>query len=224
MSRIAARSKQTGDAFAYNLGAIALAIGLGAVGLAYGIDGAARQMSAADRPGNAGGTLARVVGGQELTIPTAWFRYEERGAEGFSRQVDLSLTLPLGAEGSPVPVDVSLQPRSGVRPSSGLLDGVYLHMFQPQQIAGPPGLIGKPLRDMDGYLGETVWYDPLSAEPFVAKCIAPVAEGAASRCLRAVYLSPGLAAVYGFDASMLWAWRDFDAAMSEKLRTIGAAS
>lgn len=223
MPRNAASARRPADTLSYNLGAIALAVALGAIGLAYAIDGAARQMMQPAMHGEASGVLNRVVAGRELSIPAAWFRYEEKGSEGFSRQVDLSLTLPLGAEGNPVPVEVSLSPRSAVRPSSGLLDGVYLHMFQPQQIAGPPGLIGKPLRDMDGYSGETVWYDPLSAEPFVAKCLDPVAPGAASRCLRAVHLKDGLAAVYGFDASLLWAWREFDAEIAQKLRFINAA-
>ena len=74
----------------------------------------------------------------------------------------------------------------------------------------PAGLIGKPLQATDGYDGETVWYDALSADPFVAKCVAPVAEARRRRCLRTVYLGPGIAAVYAFDARVLATGREFD--------------
>lgn len=221
MRSISAASRRLFEGHAYNLGVITLAVALGGIGLAYAIDGAVRHISepviVAESP-----TIARTVSGRHLAIPASWFRTEQGNSGDFARQVDLRVQLPLGAEGSPMPVDVSLMPRSAVRPSAGLLDGVYLHMFQPQQVVGPPGLVGKPLRNMDGYSGETVWYDALSADPFVAKCMAPVAEGAPAQCLRAVYLESGIAAVYSFDQSLLWAWRDFDAAMDEKLRTIGA--
>ncbi|MGV3651569.1 MAG: hypothetical protein ACO1OK_09095 [Devosia sp.] len=221
MRSITAAGRRLFEGHAYNLGVITLAIALGGIGLAYAIDGAVRHI-ADPVPASETRMFARTIAGRTLTIPSVWFRTEEVASGDFSRQVDLSVMLPLGAEGSPMRVDVSLMPRSAVRPSAGLLDGVYLHMFQPQQVSGPPGLIGKPLRNMDGYSGETVWYDALSAEPFVAKCMVPVAEGAPAQCLRAVYLKTGIAAVYSFDQSLLWAWRDFDAEMSEKLRAIGA--
>ena len=105
---------------------------------------------------------------------------------------------------------------------SSLLDGVYLHQFMPEQLTGPPGLIGKPLVATEGYANETVWYDAINASPFVAKCIAPVAEGEASRCIRTVYLGPGIAAVYSFDEDVLASWRKFDAALDVPLKQIGA--
>ena len=67
-----------------------------------------------------------------------------------------------------------------------LLDGVYLHQFEDKQLTGPPGLVGKPLTASEGFAGETVWYDALSADPFVAKCLAPVAPGEPTQCLRTV--------------------------------------
>ena len=37
-----------------------------------------------------------------------------------------------------------------------------------------------------------------------------MAEGTAARCLRTVYLGPGLAAVYAFGADVLENWKRFD--------------
>src|SRR5690606_17686746 len=129
-------------------------------------------------------------GGKDLTIPLAWFRDAEGRTENFSRQVDLLFALPLGPGGARRTIDVSLVPRSSARASARLLDGVYLHMFEKGEVAGPPGLIGKPLKQSEGYETETVWYDPLSADPFVAKCSAPIKPGARSQCLRVVHLGP----------------------------------
>src|SRR5690606_11987896 len=136
------------------------------------------------------------------------------------KQIDLRVSLPLGPAGDLREIDITLLPRSSVRASARLLDGVYLHLFQPTELSGPPGLIGKPLKAQNGYEQETVWYDPLSADPFVAKCSAPIAPGLSARCLRAVHLAPGMAAVYAFDGEVLERWRDFDAAVRPLLRRI----
>lgn len=203
---------------AFNLTAIAALVALGAVALAYGIDAANRAPASALTET---ATLVRTLGGKDLEIPESWFRYAEQKIEGFARQVDLSLLLPLGEAGRAVPIDVTLLPSSRVRASASLLDGVYLHQFVGDEPSGPAGLIGKTLAGTEGSTGETVWFDPISADPFVAKCAAPVAPEAPSRCLRSVRLAPGLAAVYVFDAEVLENWRRFDAQMRETLARIG---
>jgi hypothetical protein len=204
----------------YNLGLLVLVAALFGLALAYWIDAAGRNETSATAAGDR--MLLRSLGGREFQIPLAWFRNATSQSTGFSKQIDLRLVLPLGADGGPAPIFVTLVPRSQARPSSSLLDGVYLHQFQPEQLSGPPGLVGKPLVAADGYEGETVWYDPLSANPFVAKCLAPVAEETASRCLRTVYLGTGIAAIYDFDTSVLANWRQFDAEMTTRLSQIGA--
>lgn len=208
-------------AVGYNLAAIALSLILGGLGLAYAIN-AARQEAAFPAAGAADDpALMRSIGGRDLAIPASWFRYGAEPEAGFVSQVELQLPLPLGTGGALLPVDVTLLPPSRVRPSARLLDGVYLHRFHTDQVDGPPGLVGKPLHGADGYGGETVWYDPLTANPFVAKCSEPVAPGAAARCLRAVTLGPGLAALYAFDVEVLVSWKLFDAEMQQRLEAIG---
>ncbi|HEY9010529.1 MAG TPA: hypothetical protein VIN06_05890 [Devosia sp.] len=204
----------------FNLASILALVALGAVALAYAIDAAGHN--GAVRDGEEDATLTRTIGGKDLEIPLAWFRYSEQRVEGFAKQIDLQLMLPLGPDATAVPIEVTLMPRSRVRPSSRLLDGVYLHQFQATERGnGPVGLIGKPLKNAEGYAGETVWYDPLSADPFVAKCAAPVADGTSARCLRAVHLGPGLAAIYAFSEDVLENWKRFDAEMRTALARIG---
>jgi hypothetical protein len=213
-------SRRSGPSVWYNLATILLILLLAGVGAAYVIDGLGRySRHAAEASGE---TLSRAFGGRTLAIPRAWFRYEEREAEGFAKQIDLRLQLPLGDKGAPATVDITLVPRSRVRPSASLLDGVYLHQFGTEQLASIPGLVGKPLRPDAGYAGEVVWYDPVSPAPFVAKCSAPVDAKAPQSCLRMVYLGPGMAAIYGFSADVLPQWRQFDPLVDERLKQIGA--
>ena len=218
----AARPPQT-HSVGFNLAAIGALVALVAIAFAYAIDGAGRNAGVAPhRAVEDEVTLTRTIGGRDLEIPLSWFRYAEQRVEGFARQIDLQLLLPLGKNAAPVPVEVTLLPRSRVRASASLLDGVYLHQFQPVEMNdGPAGLIGKPLEQRDGFAGETIWYDALSADPFVAKCAAPVAEGTAARCLRTVYLGPGLAAVYAFGADVLENWKRFDPEIRALLTRIG---
>ena len=199
-----------------------LVLALLGIGAAYVIDSAGRAARLPAHRLDSETTLTRTLGGHDLEIPLSWFRYDEQRVAGFAKQIDLRLELPLGAEGTVEPIDVTLLPRSRARPSASLLDGVYLHQFLPEQLSGPVGLVGKPLRPGEGYENEIVWYDALAADPFVAKCSKPVAESATSQCLRIVYLGPGVAAVYAFPESVLVNWRDFDTMMKLRLGEIGA--
>jgi hypothetical protein len=191
------------------------------VGFAYLLDAAGRQARTQGHRLDTETTLTRSLGGVDLEIPLSWFRYEEQRIEGLAKQIELRLDLPLGRDKAMAAIDITLLPRSRVRPSAKLLDGVYLHQFDDRQLSGPPGLVGKPLRPGEGYFGEAVWYDALSAEPFVAKCSEAVADGPA-QCLRTVHLGPGIAAIYAFPEAVLSHWQEFDAVVGARLRQIGA--
>lgn len=217
MASPSASAHHDGHSLGFNLGLIALAVCMAGIAIAYGIDAAGRSERFA-----LSGTLERTLGGTKLDIPAAWLREDAERSEGFAKQVELTLSLPLGDKAAPRSIHVTLLPRSRARPSASLLDGVYLHQFGPEQLNGPPGLIGKPLEPREGFAHETVWYDALSSTPFVAKCIDPIAEGTQGQCLRTVYLGPGIAAVYSFDADVLMNWRQFDARIEPMLQQIGA--
>jgi hypothetical protein len=213
--------RQEGHSLGFNLGAVLLVVALGGLGLAYALDGLSRAQHQKTHAASGETTLTRTLVGKTLQIPASWFRDAAQKSEGFAAEVDLRLPLPVGRDGAIRMVDVTLVPRSQVRPSASLLDGVYLHQFEPNELSGPPGLIGKPLYGSEGFQNETVWYDPLSASPFVAKCMAPVARKTAARCLRTVQLSTGIAAIYDFDDDVLWSWQKFDAEMLAMLKPIG---
>lgn len=210
------------SALLYNLAGISVLVLLLAVGLAYLVDDLGRSTripapSLADAD-----PISQTISGRELLIPTAWFRYGEQIRNGFTNQIDLRILYsPEGAEAA-VPVDVTLLPRSRARASSSLLDGVYLHQFGDSTLGGVPGLVGKPMLASKGYVGESVWYDALSPNPFVAKCVEPVAPDGIAQCVRTAYLPSGIAAVYTFDATLLQSWRQFDTEMQRWLQPIGA--
>ncbi|MCW5721486.1 MAG: hypothetical protein KIS86_10115 [Devosia sp.] len=215
-----AEARKGGGQIAYNLAGIAVIVLLLVVGLAYAIDQAGRPGDVSAAPGQE--TITQTIAGRDLTIPESWYRYGEQMRPGFVNQIDLEMGLVLPGIAAPLPVTVTLVPRSRARASSVLLDAVYLHQFDDGMVGGVPGLVGKPLKANGSYAGETVWYDALSPHPFVAKCAAPVEPGKPQRCLRTVVLPSGLAAIYGFDSVALRFWHDFDAAMERWLGPIGA--
>lgn len=201
----------------FNLLAILTATALLGLGLAYLVDRAGR---AANEAPMAEGTITRGIGGVELKIPAAFFRNDEQRSEGFADEIELLARLPLGADGRDMAIEVTLLPRSRARPSSILLDGVYLHQFENEQLSGPPGLVGKPLAASEGFAGETVWYDALSVDPFVAKCLAPIVPDEPTQCLRTVVYG-NVAVVYSFGDDVLMNWRQFDKAAEPWLTAMG---
>jgi hypothetical protein len=208
-------------AIAYNLAGIALIVMLLATGFAYLVDRAGKDVPATAPNLNAAATVVQTIGGRDLTIPTSWFRYGEQLKDGFASQADLVFMLDVGT-GTTLPVHATIQARSRARSSASLLDSVYLHQFADGTAGGIPGLVGKPLLAAEGYSGETVWYDPLSPAPFVAKCATSVIPGTPDRCLRTIHLTSGLAVTLGFNATALQDWRRIDEELAVWLAQIGA--
>jgi hypothetical protein len=222
---IAASSRSPGPATAKvlsNLAALSLVLVAGGLALAYGIDSLSERATVPASLEDQGQAIVQNLGGRVLTIPVSWLRYGVGNGEGFASQIDLSLPVLFAPGGTPSMVTVTLLPRSRARSSASLLDGVYLHQFGDEADTSIPGIIGKPLQGTDGFAGETVWYDPLSADPFAAKCLAPVANRGEAQCLRTVILSSGIAATFEFGAGLLPHWAQFDAALAPWLGRIGA--
>lgn len=216
-------AKAEPHSLAFNLGAIMLIVAMVVLALAWGLEALLqRDRHGAMAPAVTDATVTRTLVGRDLKIPVSWLRGGDEKSGGFTAEIDLELNLPLGKAGSLKPIEVTLIPQSQARSSASLLDGVYLHQFMPNELAGPLGLVGKPLYGTEGYEGETVWYDALSSDPFVTKCVAPADGRGPSRCLRTVSLAAGIAAVYAFDSDVLPAWRNFDPEMKKWLGQIGA--
>ncbi len=207
----------------FTLAAIALVVLMLALCAAYGLGLLVQHLSARGAGGDNAAMVTRTLVGRQLIIPSAWLHGTGEGGQGFASQIELEAQLPLGKGGAEAAIEVTLLPLSQVRTSADMLDGVYLHQFRPDTLSGPPGLVGKPLYATEGYDGETVWYDALSQNPFVAKCMAPVARGTPTRCIRFFSLTGGIAAIYTFDGGVLDQWQGFDSAMSQWLGRIGAS-
>ena len=209
------------SSLAYNLAGIAVLVLLLAVGMAYLIDSLGRTSRVPAPALDDAEPVSQTISARELSIPASWFRYGEQVRDGFTSQIDLRiLYAPDGATARPV--DITLLPRSRVRAGASLLDRVYLHQFADDTLSGVPGLVGKPMLATNGYAGESVWYDALSPDPFVAKCVDPLEPGGPAQCVRTVYLPSGIGAVYTFDATLLPTWRQFDKEMQRWLEPIGA--
>ena len=216
------RHKDTrNSAIAFNLAVIALLTLLAGLGFAYMLDMARNAGPNAPSLNSQSPIVKKTIAGQRLAIPSEWFRFEAQKTTEFSEQIDLMFALPIGPEGAPAIIDVALMPRSSVRPSNRLLDSVYLHQFLETQLQGPPGLVGKPLRPAEGFQNETVWYDPVSPDPFVAKCMPLIDNPDDATCMRTILVTDQMAATYVFDAKLLYAWKRFDAEAQRWLSRIG---
>lgn len=222
LQNVPAYDRSNAHSLGFNLAAIAAIVLLLALGAAYLIDDLGRSTRIAAPDIEAGDLVSQTISGREMKIPASWFRYGEQLKPGFASQVDLRIPFTPAPGTAALTIDVTLLPRSRARSSAALLDTVYLHGFGGAMIEDVPGLIGKPMGKTDGYKGETVWYDAISPNPFVAKCVDPVAPGSPAQCVRTVYLASGMAATYAFDATALQSWRLFDTEMERWLRRIGA--
>ncbi len=216
--------QKSGTSLPFNLSAIALLLLLLGIGAAYVLDDMANRQTGENESSYAAPFLGQILGGKNLRIPASWFHPPAPSSGEFSDQIDLQIRLRFAPGASPALVDIRLTPASGAQPSAYLLDAVYIKQFSSEQANGPVGLVGKPLRSEEGFQNETVWYDPLSPRPFVAKCISAVEPGQPASCLRTVYLPDQIAVTYQFPSDLLQYWRQFDAVMEPWLFEMGLAS
>lgn len=209
---------RTAGAALYTVAAIGLIVALAGLGAAYGVrswlEANARQQTTPELSAS----HIITIGAQRYVMPAALLADPIQRRDGFAERMDFTLALPLGENGTLSEVAITVMPRGRMRTSAALLDSVYLHQFAPAQLSGVQGLVGKPLERDVGTSGETVWYDPLTANPFVAKCMTPVAMTIGDRtCLRVMALSDRNTAVVAFDPVALGNWRSFDARIEEAL-------
>lgn len=197
----------------YTLALIALVVAIVALGSAYAVSAWLSNIGRDEDPGLALTHLV-TIGAQHYAVPAALMTVPGQRRDGFAEQLDMRMALPIGAQGALTEIDLTLVPRGRARTSATLLDSVYLLQFAQGELQAPPGLVGKPLEGDVGTRGETVWYDPLSPQPFVAKCMEPVmGEAEARNCLRVLQLSDRNLAIVSFPQGALANWRAFDAAL-----------
>jgi len=135
----------------------------------------------------------------------------------------LQLKLDLIVEMQSTSVIVTLLPASRAAPSAYLLDSLYIHNFAPGRTEQMFGLVVKKLKNEAGFEDEIVWYDALSANPFVAKCLEEktVIEDA-KNCITTVLVNKRVSALIQFEKSILPHWRPFAVALDRQLAELNA--
>lgn len=206
---------------AYNLAVIVLLSALAGLALAYVIDALTASPKTVPVSTFSAPFVEKNIACAALHVPQDWLRDPQTATTGFADQVDLLLNVDFRTA-IPATVGLLLTPHSRAQSSAYLLDKVYLHQFLAEQLSGPPGLIGKPLREEDGFAAESVWYDPLSPMPFVAKCQQAPVETVPAQCIRTVRLTDGLSVTYSFAENLLSDWPRFDEIMRPVLEQMGA--
>ena len=194
----------------FNLGLIVIIIISLALGLAYYIDNLSNSKKTEPSLLNISSKTLQIIANKNLKIPNQWFRYDIPTERQIVEKIELVFLLPILDNEQNAYIDVTIEPLRKAQTSILLLNNVYLHQFLPQEIKQINGLIGKPLKDSLGNIGETVFYDPISAKPFTAKCMQGLNGNTPKRCIRTVQISEKLVATYSFDYAVLIGWRQFD--------------
>jgi hypothetical protein len=168
-------------------------------------------------PEKPGEVRAMTVGGTSVNVPSNWILVD-LGDSDFRDSLDLIIPVAIDGLERRVRAAVTLVPRNRAPLSSTLLDTLYIHRFDAGQAKGPRGLVGKPLRADSGYQDETVWYDPLSPRPYVAKCLEiDTVDGNALECLRTIAVGDRLSAIIRYGEDGHANWRAFDTALRSAL-------
>ncbi|MCF4098732.1 hypothetical protein [Maritalea mediterranea] len=185
------------------------------LGIIYGLEALEPEKTEID-PDFVGEKQQVALGFGEVFVPNNWLVAPM--GEGQHAVETLQLLIPIQLETKVVEVPVDLVPASRTTPSAYLLDALYIHRFASEPARYENGLVGRKLKDGEGYQNESVWYDPLRPQPFVAKCVEPVDESVeVPNCLETKLVTRRVAAMIKFPAQYLPQWKMFDAQMRAKL-------
>nr|WP_321456499.1 hypothetical protein [uncultured Cohaesibacter sp.] len=133
--------------------------------------------------------------------------------EGFSRERQVAFS---DASEQSNLIFVSMSRPKEILQSSDRLYGIYSQFFTGNPIKGPATLIGFAMDPASGFRGETIYFKPESARPFVARCIAPENQEP-SFCMREVALGSTIQVSYRFRPHLLAEWATLDQKVLGKL-------
>lgn len=191
------------------------------LGIIYGIDALKPEKERVD-PNFIAEKRQVALGFGEIFVPQNWLASSI--GEGQRAIERLELLIPVQLENEVAQINVDLVPASRTTPSAFLLDALYIHRFSSDPAIYRHGLVGRRLKDGDGYKNESVWYDPLRPQPFVAKCVDTLAEEfKAPNCLETKLVDKRVAAIIKFPEQYLPQWKEFDAQMRAKLNVLTKA-
>jgi len=207
----------------FNLAALALILAMTGIGIAYWLNDYTPTVienvpSVYEPP-----LVVKTLNNSTMQIPDSWLNILTQNIQENVQTIDLVLKISIAEQEEPTPFNLRISEAIRAEPSTNLLDSVYVLRFSQEQIGGINGLVGKPLRAEDGYNSETIWYEPISDNPFVAKCIDLEASGTALNCLRTIRLNSQLSATYQFAQNQLEYWHMMDDAILPLMAQIGIA-
>ena len=205
---------------------LALVVALGLAGIAWAVNDAINRHH--DRIALKGldgkpSPIALTVGTQRLVIPANLIRFPTDRRGGLVTAVDLLVLWPSldgfseersrdfrdSAPDAPL-IYVTITEAETDLDSTTRLNGLYERYFTGAAIPGPEHLVGPTMSPNSAYRGEIVYYEPHSATPYVARCLAGATEEIPATCLREVNIGHGLTMLYRFNRAWLADWRTMD--------------
>lgn len=161
------------------------------------------------------------IAASKMLVPVSWIVSELNPEQTILNL--LQLQLPVTIENRQHSINVTLLPVSRAAPSAYLLDSLYIHNFAPGPSEQYYGLVVKKLKNDAGFEDEAIWYDALSANPFVAKCLdETTASENAKNCITTILINKRVSALIQFEKSMLPVWRQFSALLNERLGALNS--
>jgi hypothetical protein len=165
------------------------------------------------------------ISGEPLVISSDRIRFADQRRGGALPRVDLAVLWPdmvgrtatnrdafaLPRPETPV-LQIAIEPNSTALDSAARLASVYLRYFAadpPDESLAPPvdGLVARRFVASSPYADETLYFEPGSVHPFVARCF-PRAEGDQRRlCLTEIGFGKSLVAAIRFPPALLADWR-----------------
>jgi hypothetical protein len=169
--------------------------------------------------------VAVTISGESLAIAANRIRFADQRRGGALPRVDLAVLWPnmagrtatnrdafaLPRPDTPV-LQIAIEPSPVALDSAARLASVYLRYFAadpPDESLAPPvdGLVARRFVAGSPYADETLYFEPGSVHPFVARCF-PRAEGDERRlCLTEIGFGKNLVAAIRFPPALLADWR-----------------
>nr|WP_321459869.1 hypothetical protein [uncultured Cohaesibacter sp.] len=134
--------------------------------------------------------------------------------EGFSRKNQVAFS---DASEKSKLIFVSISRPDKLLLSSERLFSVYSQFFSGEPIRGPGSLIGFAMDDTAGFGGETIFFKPEAAEPFVARCIESDSTETPF-CMREIALGSSIQVTYRFRPHLLQYWKQLDGQILSRLQ------
>ena len=164
------------------------------------------------------GSYKITIAAKPIVVPKAWTTSTINTDDEVLSNVELAI--PMNVSNDETALHISLLPSAKAAPSAYLLDSLYIHNFEEGAPKQAYGLIVKSLKPQAGYEDETIWYDAISANPFVAKCLEEkLGDDTQTNCITTMLVNKRVSALIRFDGDLLPYWKGLHAELTKLLPT-----